>query len=208
MKKIIKAMALMLVFAMLAVPVCAENFTPSVEQKGAPVLKPAPNAPDGCMAVICDGEDTVTKNVPIPDIIVTPLADAETAPEAVREEMKAAYNSIAGAASLADAVPDLQKALEDRESKLTADDLVVRDLVNVQLTEEYAQELAKPDHSITLTFQMDLEPDDFLMVMCYVDGEWVILEPDQVEIGEDGSVSVTFYGHVGTIAFVTEKSER
>ena len=55
---------------------------------------------------------------------------------------------------------------------------------------------------------MDLEPDDFLMVMCYVDGEWVILEPDQVEIGEDGSVSVTFYEHVGTIAFVTEKSER
>ena len=207
MKKIIKAMALMLVFAMLAVPVCAENFTPSVEQKGAPVLQPAPNAPSGCMAVICDGEDTVTKNVPSPDIIVTPLADAETAPEDVREEMKAAYNSIAGAASLADAVPDLQKALEDRQSKLTADDLVVRDLVNVRLTEEYAQELAKPGHTITHTVQMEREPDDFLMVMCYVDGEWVILEPDQVEIGEDGSVSVTFYEYVGTIAFVTEKSE-
>lgn len=206
MKMISKLLAILLVIGLLAAPVCAEGFTPSVEQKGAPELVAAPDAPEGCTAVIKDGEDTVTKNVPAADIIVTPLADAEKASDGIREDLEAAYNSIAGAAALTEAVPTLEQTLEERKADVKADDLVVRDLVNVTLTQEYAEDLALAGHNITLNFKLGMNPGDFLMVMCFVDGQWVILDADQVEILEDGTVNVTFREQIGTIAFVVERS--
>ena len=206
MKMISKLLAILLVIGLLAAPVCAEGFTPSVEQKGAPELVASPDAPEGCTAVIKDGEDTVSKNVPAADIIVTPLADAEKASDGIREDLEAAYNSIAGAAALTEAVPTLEQALEERKADVKADDLVVRDLVNVTLTQEYAEDLAMAGHNITLNFKLGMNPGDFLMVMCFVDSQWVILDADQVEILEDGTVNVTFREQIGTIAFVVERS--
>ena len=148
----------------------------------------------------------MSKNVPAADIIVTPLADAEKASDGIREDLEAAYNSIAGAAALTEAVPTLEQALEERKADVKADDLVVRDLVNVTLTQEYAEDLALTGHNITLNFKLGMNPGDFLMVMCFVDGQWVILDADQVEILEDGTVNVTFREQIGTIAFVVERS--
>ena len=42
------------------------------------------------------------------------------------------------------------------------------------------------------------------MVMVFVDGEWVIVDAENVEFSEDEEVTVTFEA-VGPIAFVTEK---
>ena len=70
-----------------------------------------------------------------------------------------------------------------------------------------AKKLAETGNTLTLGFKMDMKQDDFLMVMCFVDGQWVILDADQVEILEDGTVNVTFTERVGTIAFVVEKTE-
>lgn len=207
MKTIQRILAALMVIAMLAVPVCAEGFTPSVEQKGAPEVVAAPDAPEGAVVVVKDAEGNVVAGVAAEEIVVTSVADSENAPEAVKEEMKAAYDSVANAASLSEAVPELDKALEDRKADVKAENLVVRDLVNVTLSEDAAKKLAETGNTLTLGFKMDMKQDDFLMVMCFVDGQWVILDAEQVEILEDGTVNVTFTERVGTIAFVVEKTE-
>lgn len=206
MKMISKLLAILLVIGLLAAPVCAEGFTPSVEQKGAPELVAAPDAPKGAAVAIKDADGNVVAGIPAEEIVMTSVADSEDAPEAVKEEMKAAYDSVANAASLAEVVPELDKALEDRKAGVKAEDLVVRDLVNVSVSEEAAKKLAETGNNVTLSFKLGMKQDDFLMVMCFVDGQWVILDADQVEILEDGTVNVTFREKIGTIAFVVERS--
>lgn len=206
MKMISKLLAILLVIGLLAAPVCAEGFTPSVEQKGAPELVAAPDAPEGAAVAIKDADGNVVAGIPAEEIVMTSVADSEDAPEAVKEEMKAAYDSVANAASLAEVVPELGKALEDRKAGVKAEDLVVRDLVNVSVSEEAAKKLAETGNNVTLSFKLGMKQDDFLMVMCFVDGQWVILDADQVEILEDGTVNVTFREKIGTIAFVVEQS--
>ncbi len=206
MKMISKLLAMLLVIGLLAAPVCAEGFTPSVEQKGAPELVASPDAPEGAAVAIKDADGNVVAGIPAEEIVMTSVADSEDAPEAVKEEMKAAYDSVANAASLAEVVPELDKALEDRKAGVKAEDLVVRDLVNVSVSEEAAKKLAETGNNVTLSFKLGMKQDDFLMVMCFVDGQWVILDADQVEILEDGTVNVTFREQIGTIAFVVERS--
>ena len=206
MKMISKLLAILLVIGLLAAPVCAEGFTPSVEQKGAPELVAAPDAPEGAAVAIKDADGNVVAGIPAEEIVMTSVADSEDAPEAVKEEMKAAYDSVANAASLAEVVPELDKALEDRKAGVKAEDLVVRDLVNVSVSEEAAKKLAETGNNVTLSFKLGMKQDDFLMVMCFVDGQWVILDADQVDILEDGTVNVTFREKIGTIAFVVVQS--
>lgn len=223
MKALCKVITVVLAVLMLAIPVSAANFTPSVEQKGAPEIVTTEKT-DGTaiVAVIEDPDGQDVHDVTPAEIVVTPVADSKKASKAVRKELEEAYESVSKAKSLDEVVPDLDKALEEHKDamkealggkldKKVADmkvsDLVVRDLVNVSLTETAANKLKQTGNSVKLMFKMDMKPDDFLMVMRYVDGEWVVMEAEKVEILEDGSVTVQFDEEVGTIAFVVQKSE-
>jgi len=175
MRKAIQFVCVLLVVAMLAVPVSAASFTPSVEQKGAPVAAEK-------------------------DVEVTALVDLEKAPAEVKKVVEEAQKVIADAKSLKEAVPTLETVLKENKADVKVENLVVRDLFYVALDKELAEGEEK-----TVTFKAEgLKKADFLMVMVFVDGEWVILDEDKVEITKDGEVKVTF-DVVGPIAFVTEK---
>lgn len=175
MRKAIQFVCALLVVAMLAVPVCAAGFTPSVEQKGAPTVKEA-------------------------GVTVTALADLDKAPAEVKKVVEEAAKVITDAKSLEEAVPTLADALKEMKVDVKASNLVVRDLFYVALDKELAEGEEK-----TLTFKAEgVSADDFLMVMVYVDGEWVIIDADKVEVNANGEVKVTFEA-VGPVAFVTEK---
>ena len=94
----------------------------------------------------------------------------------------------------------METALKEMKADVKADDLIVRDLFYLALDKELAEGEEK-----AVTFKAEgIEKGDFLMVMVYVDGEWVVLDADKVEITEDGTVMVTF-NVVGPVAFVAEK---
>lgn len=175
MKKAIQFVCVLLVVAMLAVPVSAAGFTPSVEQKGAPTVQEA-------------------------GVSVTSLADLSKAPAEVQKVVEEAAKVITDAKSLEEAVPTLADTLKAMNTTVKASDLVVRDLFYVALDKELAEGEEK-----TLTFKAEgVSADDFLMVMVFVDGEWVIIDAEKVEVSAKGEVKVTF-DVVGPIAFVTEK---
>ena len=174
MRKAIQFISILLIVSMLALPVSAE-VRPSVEQKGAPTVV----------------EQGVT---------ATSLADLDKAPAEVKEAVEEAAKVITEAKTLDQAVPTMAQTLKEMKADVKVENLVVRDLFHVSLDKELAAGEEK-----TITFKADgLKKTDFLLVMVYVDGEWVILDRDKVEITKDGQVKVTF-DVVGPVAFVTEK---
>ena len=194
MKKTITSICAVLTAAMLVVPASAAKYTPSVTQKGAPTA--AAFTP----SVQQKGAPTVEQT----GVRVTALVDLSKASKEVQEAVEEAYKVIAEAESLEEAVPTLADVLKEMDTDLTAEDLVVRDLFYLELEKELEETLEK-EKEVAISFEVEgMEADDFLMVMVFVDGEWVIVDAENVEIGEDETVTVTFEA-VGPIAFVTEK---
>lgn len=194
MKKTITSICAVLTAAMLVLPVSAAKYTPSVTQKGAPT------ATAFTPSVQQKGAPTVEQT----GVRVTALVDLSKASKEVQEAVEEAYKVIAEAESLEEAVPTLADVLKEMDTDLTAEDLVVRDLFYLELEKELEETLEK-EKEVAISFEVEgMEEDDFLMVMVFVDGEWVIVDAENVEIGEDETVTVTFEA-VGPIAFVTEK---
>lgn len=194
MKKTITSICAVLTAAMLVVPVSAAKYTPSVTQKGAPTA--AAFTP----SVQQKGAPTVEQT----GVRVTALVDLSKASKEVQETVEEAYKIIAEAESLEEAVPTLADVLKEMDTDLTAEDLVVRDLFYLELEKELEETLEK-EKEVAVTFEVEgMEADDFLMVMVFVDGEWVIVDAENVEMGEEEEVTVTFEA-VGPIAFITEK---
>ena len=194
MKKTITSICAVLTAAMLVLPVSAAKYTPSVTQKGAPTA--AAFTP----SVQQKGAPTVEQT----GVRVTALVDLSKASKEVQEAVEEAYKVIAEAESLEEAVPTLADVLKEMDTDLTAEDLVVRDLFYLELEKELEETLEK-EKEVAISFEVEgMEKDDFLMVMVFVDGEWVIVDAENVEMGEEEEVTVTFEA-VGPIAFVTEK---
>lgn len=175
MKKAIQLICALLIIATMVLPASAAGFTPSVEQKGAPVA--------------------VEK-----DVTVTALVDLNKAPAEVKKSVEDAQKSITDAKSVAEAAPAVVDVLKTVAPDVKASDLVVRDLFYVSLDKELANGEEK-----TVTFKAEgIEKDTVLIVMVFVDGEWVVIDSKNVEITKAGQVKVTF-DVVGPVAFVTAK---
>lgn len=194
MKKTITSICAVLTAAMLVLPVSAAKYTPSVTQKGAPTA--------AAFTPSVQQKDAPT--VEQTGVRVTALVDLSKAPKEVQETVEEAYKVIAEAESLEEAVPTLADVLKEMDTDLTAEDLVVRDLFYLELEKELEETLEK-EKEVAISFEVEgMEKEDFLMVMVFVDGEWVIVDAENVEMSEDEAVTVTFEA-VGPIAFVTEK---
>ena len=189
MKKTITSICAVLTAAMLVLPVSAAKYTPSVTQKGAPTA--AAFTP----SVQQKGAPTVEQT----GVRVTALVDLSKAPKEVQETVEEAYKVIPEAESLEEAVPTLADVLKEMDTDLTAEDLVVRDLFYLELEKELEETLEK-EKEVAISFEVEgMEKEDFLMVMVFVDGEWVIVDAENVEMSEDEAVTVTFeaVGQIG-----------
>lgn len=173
MKNVVKILSLVLVVALLALPVSAANFTPSVEQKGAPAAKD-------------------------PEVVIVPLTDADKASETVQKVMEQVYTDISKAEKLTDVMPALDEALKTRDAKVDSSKLIVTDLFYADST------ASKKDETVFVG--TNYKQGDFLLVSVFVDGEWVVLDEDMVEITKDGSI-VVGCKICGPVSFITEITE-
>lgn len=187
MKKLISCLlVLVLCLSMACAVTAAENdFVPSITYKPAPELKPIEGHED------C--------------IIITPVSDAEKSdkiPEDAKRLLLKLYDDILKDKEDFSEVSGLLKLIKEKlgEDK-TTNDLVVRDLFDVTAL---CDDL-KTDLPIKLTFNGTFKPDDFVAVVVYQDGKWVLA--DSV-INEDGSITATFNTY-GPVAFLVpgEKNE-
>ena len=78
---------------------------------------------------------------------------------------------------------------------LENDEYVIRELVDVSFTTEcdeahdHKEELAEEGTTIEITFDLGVDPDEEVIVMAYIDGQWV---PVECENNGDGTVTCVF----------------
>lgn len=220
MKHIIRTIALVLVVCMLSVTAfAAEGATPSVEQQGKPDAVPSAEQqgkPDAVPSaeqkdgpeVASKGELTVVdadgKTVESDDfatLVVTAMADAKDLPAADKEKMEKAFTQISEAKSLADIAPELTEVLKELKVETPVEELVVRDLFHVAVSEKLAKALETEGSTLKVSFKVELEEGEHLIVMVQnAEGEWVVLSGDDVVV-EDGIATISF-PCVGPVAFI------
>lgn len=177
MKKVIRLVAALLVASSFVMAAGAAAFTPSVEQKGAP---------------------TVVEG----DLYVVPMSEKDDSAADIKAALEAAYDSIVTAGSVAEAAPAVVDTLKEVAPDADPADLVVRDLFYVGSTTP----LAEGEERVVVFEVEGVQKDTVLIVMTYVDGEWVVTDPAKVEIIEDGKVQVAI-STFGPVAFVTVNNE-
>lgn len=185
MKKILAILVVVVLMVAFSAPAMAVG---SVSGDPAPAVVPY-DPPKGTT-----GTETQVKT--------TPVTDAEKGTTAEDKAIVEAYDSIKDAESLTALIPGLDKVVAALDSSLNADELVVHDLFGITAEGDTAASLAKGE-AVTFSVKSDLKPGDVLVVVQYVNGKWVALDPSAVVINADGSVSVTV-SSAAPIAFLTK----
>lgn len=208
MKKVIRILVVLFAVVALSTSALADNFTPSVEQKGAPdIVVVEDSKGNEVAAVIVNPNNEEVAGVPTGDIIITSVADADKAEnEEIKTDLKAAQEQIKNISNIADLVPDQKEELEKqvKDAGLKVENLVVRDMVDITLTGEYADHLKVEGNTITITFKLGIGANEFLSVLHnYEADKWEMIASDRVKVLENGDVQVTF-DSLSPVAFVVD----
>ena len=163
---------LLVLSVVMTMSVCAFA-TSSVTVDSAPVVS-TNTAP----AAAAEEEKVLTAE----DVAVVPAEELEG-------EAAEAYTALSEAESIADVCANIADVLAVVNADLAVEDLVVRDV------------FAEGEY-VAVAFDYAIEAGETLIVLQYVDGEWVAIDPELVEI-VDGQVIVKLQ-QAGTLAFVTE----
>lgn len=204
-KRLVSVLTAMLILLALPISASASNFTPSVEQKGAPAVSAVQDkGGNSVSAIIRDAHGNEVIGVPATDLIVTPVSEAENAADDIRTKLLNAYKQINSVGSLSELADNLKTVLSQLSSETDVADLVVRDLFDVTVQGTYAEHLAAEGNSISIQFELGLEKDQLLLVLHNLaDQQWEVIPNDQVVRGDDGSVTVTF-NSLSPVAFAVD----
>lgn len=196
------------------------NFTPSVTGKPAPDVIPPHGSASNIIARIYNEEDQLISEVPDEGwLVITPVSRREQAEDKqVRERLEWAYNQIKTTPDVGDLPArghqegvgkDIDQLLKNEGFDLTSEDLVVRDLFDASLYgTEYVDALNDEGHYIEITFDLDVDPDDPLVILVTNDNKtWFMLTPDDYIIHADGSVTM-FLEELGTIAILVDSGKQ
>ena len=204
-----KKMAAILLTAVLALgssmSVMAADFTPSVTQKEAPEVKTTKMA-DGTevYGIFKDKDGKEIAGLKKEDIIITPVAKRDTASADIKKNLDEAYDSIQKAEKITDLYAQIADVLKEAGSEATPDDLVVSDLFDVSFSDNYGGYMDTEGNTLTLTFNVKKTPGQTLVVLTRSDGKtWEAVDPKNVTINADGTVTVTFTKFC-PVAFLTD----
>lgn len=191
MKKLLSLSVAAILAVSMSISAMATNFTPSVEQKPAPDVD--------TIEVKDENGNVVT--TPASDLVVTPISESDEASEEIKTMLQNAKEQISNAESLTELTPDLDAVIPEG---MVADDLVVRDLIDVSVVGA-AADILKANGSIAVKFKLGVDPDDFLAVLHNYEGsKWEVIPSDRVTIHENGDVTVIFTS-LSPVAFVVGK---
>lgn len=217
MKRIIALAGMAVLLCAIAFPVLAAEgvFTPSVTYKGAPevvTVTDTGSAVSGGMeeeeiAVIgvIRTEGEVTEVVKAGEITITTIANIDTV-ENVSEESKTQLKTIYEELSSGQMVLPYEKV-----EGVQAENLVVRELMDLSWVGNagadgmtYEEMLEEEGVTAEFTFNLGIGKDDVIIVMVYVDGEWIPMT--NVVNNGDGTVTCAF-DYLGPTVFVVESGE-
>ncbi len=180
MKKLLSVILAIAICAMLACPVFAAEFVPSITYKGAPDLV---GFDGGYVGIIKDGAGTELDKVDSHCLLITSVADAPTStkiPEDAKKLLLEVYDKL------------VDGSMELPYDKVGKDPskMVIRDLVDISwLCEDHPAMLAVPGNTLTVKIDLGVAAGVDVTVMTYVGGEWV--PAVSVVNNGDGTITLT-----------------
>lgn len=192
MKNIVKICITFMMILVMTVPTFAADFVPSIGEKPSPEIE---------KGEIVDGDGNKIEDLFGGDIIITPIGGIDDAdiPQDAKDKLEESYKELlnSGLGAIEGLVDKLKDALGDEAD---ADDLTIRDLFDVTVTDPDILEIIKDGGKLKVTFNVNMDADEFLAVLVYVDGEWVLAS--NYIINADGTVTVVL-DQLGPVAFLT-----
>ena len=172
-KKIIAAMLAVMLLTASFGAVYARDWDSdySVIAKPAPELVPFPveDTEEPIVAIIRDADGEVVKYVPEGELLITAYSEKDAAEIAdITNTLNAAYEQLS-TALITELNPGVEGYVQGIDPEIKADELVVRDLFDARLTEEYAEYLEPEGNTIEINFNANVEEGTFLMVMANSD---------------------------------------
>ena len=202
MKKLIMIVTMLALCISMVCPAFAaeSGFVPSITYKGVPEVVTVKDAPDEAgvqvVATVRGEEGEALGYLTASEVNITTIASIEN-DETISEESKEA---------LLKAYEDLSTGAQtlpyDQVEGIDPEKMVVRELMYVSWTQDNdASEEQEEGTVMEFTFDLGLEPDTVVVVMAYVDGEWVVVE--DVVVNEDGTVTIGL-AQMGLVAICVE----
>lgn len=171
MKKLISLISVLVLCLSLACPAFAtDTFVPSISNKDHPEI-------DGPIELV-DGDGNVIDTLDEGCLIITPVSEAETSDEIPDDSREILL--------------DVYRKLLDGSMTLPHEDrLVIRDLFDASLicTDGHKERLAQDGIRIRIPLSVDISTDAELVVMAYVNGQWV--NAYAVSNNGDGTITCT-----------------
>lgn len=207
------ATAIVVIITMFATGAYAKTeFTPSVSYKDSPTIvpvKPRPDGPGGSqedpdkdtVAEIVDKDkDEVVKDVYSENIVVTPVADADTStdiPQESKDKLIEVYDKLEKG--------EMELPYEKIDPNVNASDLVIRDLFDITIVDDDLNEVLLQDNTtIKATFDLGIAEGVNVYVMVFVEDEWI--PAVSVTNNGDGTITVEL-SNTGTLAFSVEAGD-
>ena len=175
MKKIISILTSVMLVVIMALPVFAEGFTPSI------TAKPAPEVVGGegdIIGIVIDENGNKIADIHTGDIVITGITDKDQLSDEARAELEKAL------AELKDGTADLPQALKD----LLGENPVAKDLFDVTAVAKDIIDYLAEGNSIQFTLDADVAEGALVGVASYVNGEW--LAALEVINNGDGTITV------------------
>ncbi len=195
MKKIFSCIILLTLAATLALSAFAapDSFVPSIGEKEYPEL--VPDSTNNIGGVIVDENGETVKEIPLGEILVTPISQAKTSeliPDSAEKMLLEQYEKLTAAGvKLSEVCSFLNQIVRSAlgEGK-DADDLVIREFFDVSIIgDENIAMLGQPENKIVVKLRDGLAKDEFVTGMIYKNGEWKSVK---TENNGDGTVTCTF----------------
>ena len=157
--------------AVVSVSAAQDSFVPSVDVKDGPkvVLQTDSNG-NSVAAIIYDKNGHETGSVAQGGIIITPLSGMNSAPDKVKNALQNAFNQINAADDLGELSKEIADYIKDNNLDVEIKDLVVSQLFDVRLDDEYL-ELLEVGGSFTEQLNVD---ESFLFLLMLQGNEWAI----------------------------------
>lgn len=183
MKKMFSILLAVMIIAMTVIPAAAasDSFVPSIEEKYSPtIVLQTDSKGNSVAAIIYDKDGHEITGVPEGSVIITPLSDADDAANAIKEALYYAQKQIQDADNLGDLTDEVNVYLKEHYPEMSLDDLVVSQLFDVRLDDEYSKYLTDGAY---FNVKLDLG-ESFLFALLSQDKVWSLCKDYKL----DGSV--------------------
>jgi len=198
MKKILTVSLAMLMLVTLTGSVFATGFTPSAEQKAAPVISGVQNDQgETVAALIFDASGNEVGSVPFSDLIITPVSQKDTAGATVQTTLEDAFDELIHATSLFALVTGL--GADASAAGVAEEDAVVSDLFDISLAGESIGTIPAGG-SIRIVLRTVLEP--FAALHRSAAGEW-----ESIDFEYSNSLVTITLTHLSAVALVVDAAE-